>query len=114
MGGAAGGARPPHKGRRGRAGQPYEDGEGQPRDDHHPGDPDREPEGRQLRVPTTRGGGGRRGVVDTVLPWVTGQSGQHAAFSGAYSKLSCSMSTRGSYCSFAGVLDRLATHKVSF
>ena len=40
---------------------------------------------------------------------VGSQSGQHAVSSGAYVQPSCSMSTRGSYCSFAGVLDRLAT-----
>ena len=36
--------------------------------------------------------------------------GQHAVFSGAYPYACYSMCTRGSYCSIAGVLDRLATH----
>ena len=40
---------------------------------------------------------------------VGSQSGQHAVFSGAYSKPCSSMPTRGSYCIFAAVLDRLAT-----
>ena len=40
---------------------------------------------------------------------VGGQSGRHAVFSFAYSQPCCSMSTRGAYCSFAVVLDRLAT-----
>ena len=42
--------------------------------------------------------------------FLSSQSGQHAVFSCAYSYPCCSMSTCGSYCSFVGSLDRLATH----
>ena len=42
------------------------------------------------------------------------QSGQPTVFSGAYINPCCSMFTRGSYCSFVGVLDRLAPLETQF
>ena len=48
-------------------------------------------------------------VVKTVFPWVFSQSGQQNVFT--HNPVAVIMQTRGSYCSFSGVLDRVVTHE---